>query len=313
MPDRLEPEQHRIDAGAVTLNCLDYRAMLTGPPAASVLMLHGQADSAWSMHSIALSLGDRYRVFSLDLRGHGLSDRGGYSILQMVGDVRGAIDVLELIDPIVIGHSLGGQIAAQLCGIYPEIARALVMLEGLGPPVNRLRPTRGVELTDDQAQLNSDRRVVEMVRQPYRSRTFRDVDEAVERFGNGHPGLSPERTRYLVERSTRILADGSHEWLFDPAARDWLAGHDHGRAEQRWRAITCPVQVILGGEAWDQFWSDRASGGADYYSDEDHAAKLANFADVEEVIIPGAGHMLQYDQPDTLNRAIEGFLDHLAS
>ncbi|MCB0993095.1 MAG: alpha/beta hydrolase [Acidimicrobiales bacterium] len=312
MPNRFEPRQHRIDVGALTLNHLDYSDLLNNrAPLGTILTLHGQADSAWSMHSIALEFGDRYRVLSLDLRGHGLSDRGGYAVLQMVADLAGAIDALDLTDPIIVGHSLGGQVSSQFCGIYPAVARALVLVEGMGPPVDSRRPSAGVELTDDQAQLAWARRVADLMRQPYRSRTFDDLDAAVERFRAGHPGLSPDRALHLVERSTRVLDNGAHEWLFDPATRDWLAGHDQERAYQRWRSIDCPVLVVNGGDAWARFWSQGPSAGAVRYSDAAHAQRMANFANAYEVVIPAAGHMVQYDQPEALNQAIDEFLTRL--
>ncbi len=269
VPTRFEPRQHRVDIGALSLNYLDYEELLDGKAATdTIVMLHGQADSAWSMHSIALAFGDRYRVISLDLRGHGSSDRGGYAVLQFVADLAATIETMQINHPIIVGHSLGGQVASQFCGITPGVAAALVLIEGVGPPVNPLRPSPGVELTPDQAQLAWARRVVEVTSKPYRKRTFDDLDAAVERFRAGHPGLSHERALHLVERSTRILEDGSHEWLFDPATRDWLAGHDQERAYQRWRSIDCPVLVIHGGDAWERFWSQGPSGGAMRYTDQ---------------------------------------------
>ena len=47
------------------------------------------------------------------------------------------------------------------------------------------------------------------------------------------------------------------------------------------------------------------------YTDQEHAERLANFGNVSEVVIDGAGHMVQYDQPDALNEAIDEFLTTL--
>jgi pimeloyl-ACP methyl ester carboxylesterase len=305
----IEPVETTIDVGSLHLACLDYSAHCRTPAADAVpvVLLHGQADSAWSMHWIAESLAERYRVYTLDQRGHGNSDRGAYTVLHMVGDLRGAVDALDLRSPVVMGHSLGGQVAAQFCGLYPDLPRALVLIEGLGPPVSRVRSGSA-----DESEWAWARWVTEIVRRPIVSRSMPDIDDAVRRFRTAHPGLGKERARFLVERSIRDLDEGGIEWAFDPATRDWLAGHDHGRSEQRWRAITCPVQVVLGGDAWDRFWSERMIGGdadAVPMTPDEQQAQLRNFADLDFVVLDGAGHMVQYDRPDELNAEIARFLE----
>ncbi len=301
--------ERRIDVGSLMLGCLDYGRHARGPreqAAPPIVLLHGQADSAWSMHWIAEALAPMAPVYSLHHRGHGTSDRGAYTLLHMIGDLRGAIDALELESPILIGHSLGGQVAAQFCGLYSEIPRAVTLIEGLGPPVNRTR-TR----TADEVEWSWARWVADIVRQPVGSRPMPDVDDAVRRFARAHPLLAPDRARFLVERSIRMLDDGSCEWSFDPATRDWLAGHDHGRAEQRWRAISCPVQVVLGGDAWDKFWGKRVIGGdseAVPFTPEEQQNQLNAFKEVDFAVLKGAGHMVQYDAPDALNAELIRFV-----
>ena len=58
-------------------NLLDYEQLhldVSGPETgAPVLLLHGSGSSALLMHPIADALADRYRVYNLDLPGHGLS------------------------------------------------------------------------------------------------------------------------------------------------------------------------------------------------------------------------------------------------
>lgn len=297
-----EPIETRIDAGALTLGALLYGSA-SAPP---VLMLHGQSDSAWSMDSVARALADRYRVISLDLRGHGNSDWGSYTLLHMIGDLVGVVETLDLVAPIIIGHSLGGQVAAQFCGVYPEIPRAAVLIESLGPPPHRLART------DPEAhERHYSRTRVERVRQRARSRPLANLAEAVERIRTLHPGLDAERAALLADKGTSERPDGSREWRFDPASRDWVAGHDHDRAEQRWRGVTCPVHVVLGRDAWDRFWklslpfSEELEGP---FTDEEVARRLSNFADVSCAQVADAGHMVHYDQPLELNASIARFL-----
>jgi pimeloyl-ACP methyl ester carboxylesterase len=80
-------------------------------------------------------LADRWHVVLPELRGHGDSGNSDhYSIWQFIYDQYRVIDALALPTPVVVGHSLGGQIASHHAAMFPEQVRALVIIEGLGPP-----------------------------------------------------------------------------------------------------------------------------------------------------------------------------------
>ena len=71
-----------------------------------------------------------------DLRGHGLSEApaAGYDINDNVSDIVGLIKALKLEHPVIIGHSLGGSIAAVVAAQYPDIPKKVVIIDppGLG-------------------------------------------------------------------------------------------------------------------------------------------------------------------------------------
>lgn len=72
-----------------------------------------------------------HRVVSVDLRGHGESDKpqGDYPISQYADDVAWLIGELGLDRPIAVGHSMGGVTVLQLAAEHPECVRAIVMVE----------------------------------------------------------------------------------------------------------------------------------------------------------------------------------------
>src|ERR1700722_8572518 len=81
------------------------------PDAPPVLLLHGGNQSAHSWDLVSLSLADRFHVFALDQRGHGDSEWSreiDYSIAARAEDARAFVEDQELVDPIIIGHSMGG-------------------------------------------------------------------------------------------------------------------------------------------------------------------------------------------------------------
>lgn len=300
------PVERLIDAGAVRLGALDY-GNPDGPP---VLLTHGVADSAWSLDPLARALADAYHVISLDLRGHGRSDWGAYTLPHLVGDLVGACETLDLQSPILIGHSLGGQAVAQFCGLYPDLPRAAVLIEAIGPPPRTLE-----RVDPPRYEREWTRMRVDLIRRPARHRRQPDLASAIARFQEANPLLDRERAAFIVEKNTRAAEGGGRIWRHDPKVRDWLAGHDHGRAEQRWQGITCPVQVVLGSHAWEWFWSRSRVLSDDLegpMSAEEIGRRMANFADARLTTVAGAGHMVHYDQPHELSRVVSDFLAEVA-
>jgi pimeloyl-ACP methyl ester carboxylesterase len=72
-----------------------------------------------------------HAVTALDLRGVGLSDgpSGGYSIPELADDVAAFCAAVGIERPVVVGHSLGGMIGVELAARYPELPRALVLVD----------------------------------------------------------------------------------------------------------------------------------------------------------------------------------------
>jgi pimeloyl-ACP methyl ester carboxylesterase len=101
-----------------------------------MLLLHGITSSALSWVRVGPALADRYRVYAIDMRGHGESARppaGAYGLRQTADDAAAFIEALKLERPVVIGHSWGGATAMMLASgaesDQPVPALAHVILE----------------------------------------------------------------------------------------------------------------------------------------------------------------------------------------
>jgi len=81
------------------------------------------------------------RVVAVNLRGHGASDAPvqEYTPEGFADDIAWQCGQLGLEDPVVIGHSLGGAIALELCGRYPDLAAGVVMIDSIVMPPAALR------------------------------------------------------------------------------------------------------------------------------------------------------------------------------
>jgi pimeloyl-ACP methyl ester carboxylesterase len=73
------------------------------------------------------------RVVAVNLRGHGASDapEQEYTMAGFADDIAWQCGQLGLEKPVIIGHSLGGAIALELCGRYPELAGGMMMIDSI--------------------------------------------------------------------------------------------------------------------------------------------------------------------------------------
>ncbi len=110
----------------VRLHYLDWGG--TGRP---LILLHGLASSARIWDFAAPLLAERFHVFALDQRGHGLSDKpGSYTFAEVTGDLAGFIAALGLERPVIAGHSWGAGVALQFAVDYPETPAAIALIDG---------------------------------------------------------------------------------------------------------------------------------------------------------------------------------------
>jgi pimeloyl-ACP methyl ester carboxylesterase len=149
-------DKNLVDIGRIQLA---YRA--SGPRNGQPLVLLpalGETSSDWDIVTPAFAR--HWRVYAVDLRGHGRSDwPGDYSLELMQDDVLGFLDALALDHVDLIGHSLGGGIAYLLAARAAHRVGRLV-LEEPPPPFPRERPAA----VRPDGPLNFDWAVVAAVR-----------------------------------------------------------------------------------------------------------------------------------------------------
>lgn len=97
----------------------------------NVLMVHGFASSGRMWHDAMHALATDYRVWAIDLPGFGESqtpDEQWCSISNWSALVREFAHQLELVRPLVVGHSMGGMIAIDLVATAPDQVSGLVLM-----------------------------------------------------------------------------------------------------------------------------------------------------------------------------------------
>jgi pimeloyl-ACP methyl ester carboxylesterase len=261
---------------------LTYHLLEWGDPAAPpIVLVHGFLDLAWGWDPLARRLAGRLRVLAPDLRGHGDSDwvgaGGYYHFLDYAADLDELL--ARLPGPVtLVGHSMGGSVAAYYAGARPERVRRLALLEGLGPP----------DQTDDLPARTA--RWFDAWRQARarRPRPLASLAEAAARLRRRDPLLGEDLALELAGRGTRPVAGGV-VWKHDPL--HLTMGPYPFRVEVAaayWRRIASPVLIVDGAAS------------ALRHADAELARRRAAFTDSRHVVLPGAGHMMQRHQPDAL-------------
>src|SRR6185436_4698593 len=108
-----------------------FRVAGSGP---SLLLIHGIGDNSTTWSTVQTTLAQRFTVIAPDLLGHGQSDkpRADYSVAAYANGMRDLMEVLGIEGATVVGHSLGGGVAAQIAYQYPERCERLVLVASGG-------------------------------------------------------------------------------------------------------------------------------------------------------------------------------------
>src|SRR5262245_56909734 len=121
---------------------LAYDDRGAGDPA--IVFVHGWTCDRSAFAPQAEHFARRHRVVSVDLRGHGESDKphGPYPILTHAEDLAYIIAHLGLGKVVAVGHSMGGLTILQLAAAYPDHVAAIGMVDPapfVRPPERRAR------------------------------------------------------------------------------------------------------------------------------------------------------------------------------
>ncbi len=111
---------------------LHYVAGGSGRP---LVCLPGWPQTWYSFHPVAPALARHYRVIIVDIRGMGSSDKpaGGYDKKTMAQDIYALVQHLGLAKVSLLGHDIGGMVAASFAFNYPKATEKLILADGAHP------------------------------------------------------------------------------------------------------------------------------------------------------------------------------------
>jgi pyruvate dehydrogenase E2 component (dihydrolipoamide acetyltransferase) len=186
------PEPERLAVGGRCLNVLR-----TGEGPSPVLFIHGFGGdlSSWQFNQPVLAE-SACGTIAFDLPGHGLSDPdvGSGSLGDLVQAARHLIHELALDRPHLVGHSLGGAIAAALAVANPArfASVSLIASAGLGPEIDGgyisgfLAARRRNDLRPVVARLFADERLVTraILEDQIRMKRIDGIEQALARIAD---------------------------------------------------------------------------------------------------------------------------------
>jgi pimeloyl-ACP methyl ester carboxylesterase/quercetin dioxygenase-like cupin family protein len=256
----------------------------TGP---TVVLLHGYGDTGDMWVPLAKELARDHRVIVPDLRGMGLSAVAttGFEKTNEAADIIGVLDTLKVGQFDLVAHDIGNMVAYALAARNSDRVRKLVLMDapvpGIGPWEDVLKNPLLWHFRfggPDMERLVAGRERIYL-----------------DRFWNefsANPANFPEAKRahyaQLYAAPGRMHAGFKQFAAFDQDAIDnraWMASHGK---------LTMPVLAIGGEKSFGSTMAVVTRGGA---------------IDVEERVIPGAGHWLMEEQPTATVKAIRNFLD----
>ncbi|MGH8630338.1 MAG: alpha/beta fold hydrolase [Burkholderiales bacterium] len=265
-----------------------------GAAARRAVLLHGWMDVSASFQFLVDALAPDWDVYAPDWRGYGLTSWSGadcYWFPDYIGDLDALLERIQPEMPVnLVGHSLGGNVAALYAGIRPERIAKLVNLEGFGMPSTKA----------EQAPKRYARWMDELRAQP-RLRRYAGDAELADRLQQNNSRLTRARAEFLAQHWGKESEDGGVVLRSDPAHK--IVNATLYRIEEAracWERVTAPVLWVDASE------SDTL--GRMGLSAQEHADRRAAFRDLRYVTLSEAGHMLHHDRPEEIGRLIEDFL-----
>ncbi|MBN1465118.1 alpha/beta hydrolase, partial [candidate division KSB1 bacterium] len=198
---------------------------------------------------------------------------GPYSLETHVEDLAGLIDALNIRQPILLGHSMGGSIVALTAATYPDLAAAVIMED---PPMDEMLAGLTEDIIVDWQ---------EQIRAQLRTPKVELIDLARSKIHPGWPAFEYDH-----------WAEAKH--LVVPEVIDILHGIGFGDPRQIFPRIIAPT-LILKADAKEEYR-------------QQHLATAALLPHGKLIHIDGAGHLIRHDKPAIAEQEIRAFLQELS-
>ena len=254
----------------------------------TLLFIHGLSSTLDAWKKNIQGLKDDYRCIAVDLPGYGKSSRNStnYSLSDYGGMLQEFIEKKDLKNVILVGHSMGGQIAMHTVLNYPEDFRKLVLIAPAGIET----------FTEQEATLMKASYTPVMVVNTTNEQILANYKLNFFEF--------PEDAQQMVDDRIRIKSAQDF-----PAYAEVVVNNIHAMLDEpvidRIKEINIPVLMIWG--ANDMLIPNK------YLHPSESIENLIEiseekFSDLEVEVIDKAGHFVNFEKAEEVNSEIREFL-----
>ncbi|MEP2024061.1 MAG: alpha/beta fold hydrolase [Reichenbachiella sp.] len=252
------------------MELLNYKRFGQGQP---LIILHGFLGSLDNWMTLGKRFAENYEVILVDQRNHGKSfhsDDFGYD--EMVSDLENLIDSLELVNPILLGHSMGGKTVMQYAAFYPQKIDKLIVAD-IGP---KAYPVHHDKILEGLKAIPIDK-----------IESRQEADDALSDF------VDIESTRIFLLKNLKRTPEG-FEWKMNlPILCEKIS--EIGKELSHHLPIEMDTLFIRGGSS-------------NYIPDEDWDDIEEIFPNSKLATIEGTGHWLHAENPDKFYELVINFL-----
>jgi len=267
---------------------LFYRDFGSNRGGTPVICLPGLTRNSRDFEDVAVSLSDRRRVLTPDLRGRGYSaydpEWRNYHPGTYIRDVVRLLDELGIEKVIVLGTSLGGLIAMGMAAFCGQRLAGVIMND-IGPDIHPAGIERVQKYTGRLPPVTS----------------WEDaVAQTKEIYGTWLPGLSEERWQRMAWKAYREIESPVPRLDMDPMIGEAVrnVGPQKGDPWQFFDALVAKPVTLLWGLKSDILTADIV------------AKMQAHKPDLEVVPVADRGHVPLLDEPECV-AAIDAFLERV--
>lgn len=261
---------------------LFYRETGKGCP---LIILHGLYGSSDNWMNYAKQLGKYFKVYVPDQRNHGQSPHHeNNSYTALCEDMMEFIKDYSIEKPVIIGHSMGGKTAMYMAAEYPELVRALIVID-----ISPRTYNEDSGSTPGYLQHSNIIRILsELPVENFKTR------EDADRELSGH--IRSLRIRQFLLKNLTRNKSGVFTWKINIAAiknnvENIFAGLDKALIKPG----DYPVLFIKGAQS-------------DYINEDDIRLIKEFYPNANIHTIEGAGHWIHVEKPDELSSSIIHFL-----
>jgi pimeloyl-ACP methyl ester carboxylesterase len=266
-----------------------YHEAGQGGPGPEVLLVHGLGSNMLVWTRVVGALSGTHRVVAIDLPGYGQSQKASYqySMAFFARVVDRVIDRLGMRRPVIVGHSMGGQIAVTHALMFPGRASALVLAA----------PAGFEEFEPGEASW-----MAEVVSKEFLKATLPDA--AYANLANNFSGDVPREALFMWRHRVQII-DGPEFDDYAYANARSIVAMLRGPVAKRLSELDLPVLVVFGED--DRLIPNPALHGGNTRDVAEAGARKLKRAHL--MMLKRTGHLLQLESPGPFLACVMDFLN----